>query len=43
VCLLLGALCQYPEMLTVICHLHISADLSTWRVPVQWRDTSFCS
>jgi len=23
VCPLLGALCQYPEMLTVICHLHI--------------------
>jgi len=28
-CPLLGALCQYPEMLTAIHHLHISADLST--------------
>jgi hypothetical protein len=29
VCPLLGALCQYPEMLTAIHHLHISVDLST--------------
>jgi hypothetical protein len=30
VCPLLGALCQYPEMLTTaILHLHISVDLST--------------
>jgi hypothetical protein len=29
VCPLLGAVCQYPEMLTAIYHLHISADLST--------------
>jgi hypothetical protein len=29
VCPLLGALCQYPEMLTVFRHLHISVDLST--------------
>jgi len=29
VCPLLGALCQYPEMLTVLHHLHISVDLSS--------------
>ena len=29
VCPLLGALCKYPEMVTAIRHLHISADLST--------------
>jgi len=29
VCLLLGALCQYPEMLSAIHHFHISVDLST--------------
>ena len=29
VCPLLGALCQYPEMLTAIHHLHISVDLSS--------------
>jgi hypothetical protein len=29
VCPLLGALCQYPEMLTAIDHLHISVNLST--------------
>ena len=28
-CPLLDALCQYPEMLTAIHHLHISANLST--------------
>jgi hypothetical protein len=28
VCSLLGALCQYPEILTAIRHLHISVDLS---------------
>jgi hypothetical protein len=29
VCPLLGALCQYPEMLTAIHHLHICVNLST--------------
>jgi len=29
VCPLLCALCQYPEMLTAIHHLHISVDLSS--------------
>jgi len=29
VCPLLGALCQYPEMLTAIHHLHICVHLST--------------
>jgi len=35
VCPLLGALCQYTEMLTVICHLYISADLSISSITVK--------
>ena len=43
VCPLLDTLCQYPEMLIVIHHLHIYANQSTYSVQLQYTEISSCN